>query len=182
MPFTGFSLLVRSSQESSAMLARIRDEIWSLDRDLALTNFSTLDEALSRTTAQPRFNMILLGLFAAVAILLAAVGIYGVMSYGVNQRTREIGLRISVGARKADVIQQVLGEGLKLSGLGILLGVAGALAATRALESLLFGVGTLDPATFALVCLMSVFVGMAASLIPALRASRVDPVVALRYE
>jgi predicted permease len=182
MPFTGFSLLVRTSQESGAMLTRIRDEIWSLDRDLALTNFSTLDEALSHTTAQPRFNMILLGLFATVAILLAAVGIYGVMSYGVNQRTREIGLRISVGARKTDVIRQVLGEGLKLSSVGILLGVAGAFAATRALESLLFGVGTLDPATFTLVCLMSVLVGMAASYIPALRASRVDPVVALRHE
>jgi putative ABC transport system permease protein len=182
MPFTGFSLLARTSHESNEMLARIRDEIWSLDRDLALSNLSTLEETLSRTTAQPRFNMILLGLFATVAILLAAVGIYGVMSYGVNQRTREIGVRISVGASKADVIRQVLAEGLKLSGFGVLLGVAGAFAATRILESLLFGVGTLDPATFALVCVMSVCVGMAASLIPARRASRVDPVVALRYE
>jgi putative ABC transport system permease protein len=182
MPFTGFSLLVRSVRQSQDMLPRIREQIWSLDRDLALTRFSTLEEQLSQTTAQPRFNMIILGLFSLVAILLAAVGIYGVMSYGVNQRTREIGVRISVGASKADVIRQVLSEGLKLSGAGILFGVAGALLATRALESLLFGVATLDPVTFTLVCVMSVLVGVAASLIPALRASRVDPVIALRYE
>jgi putative ABC transport system permease protein len=182
MPFAGFSLLVRTRDDPHQILSKLREQIGSLDRDLALTNLSTLEEMLAGTVAQPQFNMLLLGIFAALALVLAAVGIYGVMSYGVNQRIREIGVRISLGARKSDVLRQVVGEGLKLSSLGIVLGVALAAMVTKTLDSFLFGVGTLDPTTFAAVCVVSVLVALAASILPAWRASRVDPIVALRYE
>ena len=125
--------------------------------------------------------MLLLGLFATLALALAAIGIYGVMSYSVEQRTHEIGIRIALGARSRDVIMITVGEGLLLAGLGVTIGLAGAFVLTRLLSGFLFGVGAWDPLTLVSVCLTLLAIGMSAILIPARRASKVDPMVALRY-
>jgi len=132
--------------------------------------------------AQDRFNMLLLGLFAALALTLAAVGIYGLMAYSVNQRTHEIGLRIAMGARSGDILHLVLVDGAKLAFLGIAIGVAAALALTRLMATLLFEVKPTDPPTFAAVAILLALVGLMACYIPARRATRVDPMVTLRYD
>ena len=182
MPFTGFTLLVRASGDPMDLLPLIRRHVQEMDPDLPLSNVRTLDELLGASVAQPRFNMLLLGVFAAVAMTLAAVGIYGVISYGVSQRTQEIGVRISLGANAGDVSRQIVGQGLRLALTGLGIGLAGSLVLTRALASLLFGVGTVDLMTFGVVAVMVGVVAVAATFIPARRASRVDPMVALRNQ
>jgi putative ABC transport system permease protein len=141
-----------------------------------------MEQLLADSVALRRFSMLLLGVFAGVAVALAGVGIYGVISYTVGQRTREIGIRIALGARPRDVLRLVLGRGLGLAGAGIALGLAGGLAVTRVISSLLFGVGARDPLTFASVAALLAAVALLACLAPARRATRVDPMVALRYE
>ncbi len=182
MPFTGFTLLVRASGDPMDLLPLIRRHVQEMDPDLPLSNVRTLHDLLGASVAQPRFNMLLLGVFAAVAMTLAAVGIYGVISYGVSQRTQEIGVRISLGAQASDVSRQIVGQGLKLALTGLGVGLAVSLVLTRALASLLFGVGTADLTTFVAVAVMVGFVAAVAAFIPARRASRVDPMVALRSE
>lgn len=142
----------------------------------------TMDELLAESVGEPRFRTLLLTLFAAVGLLLAAVGIYGVMAYSVSQRTREIGLRMAMGAGRGSVLRQVLGEGLRLTIAGLAIGLAGALALTRSLSSLLFGISPTDPATFAVVAVVLTGVALAGSYVPARRAALVDPMEALRYE
>jgi putative ABC transport system permease protein len=137
---------------------------------------------MSLSLAQQRFNMLLLGLFAALALILAAVGIYGAMAYSVSQRTHEIGIRTALGAQRQDVLRLVMTDGAKIAGLGIATGIAGALVLTRLMASLLFEVRPTDPATFVSVALLLALVVLAACYIPARRAMRVDPMVALRYE
>jgi putative ABC transport system permease protein len=137
---------------------------------------------MAATVAQPRFRTWLIGIFAALALLLAAVGIYGVMSYSVTQRTNEIGIRVTLGAQPNDVFRTVVGEGLRYALLGVAIGVAGGLALTRLLASFLYGISAYDPATFIAVAVLLVAVSAAASFFPARRATRVDPIVALRYE
>lgn len=181
-PFPGFSLLVRTREAPEKSFEQIREIVWSLDRDLALSSFTTLEERLSATVAGSRFSMILFAMFAALALLLAALGIYGVMSYSVSQRTHEIGVRMSLGAARKNVLGLVLGEGARIAGLGILLGIAAAMVLTRALETLLFGVGRLDARTFAAVSLLAAVVALAACYVPALRATRVDPISTLRQD
>jgi len=131
---------------------------------------------------EPRFRTWLIGIFAALALVLAAVGIYGVMSYSVNQRTNEIGIRVTLGAQPNDVFRIVVGEGLRLALLGVGVGLVGALAATRVLRTFLYGVSAIDPVTFGVTAALLTFVAVAACYFPARRATRVDPMVALRYE
>jgi len=153
-----------------------------LDPELALANVNTMDQWLSNSAAQPRLNTVLLTIFAAVALLIAAIGIYGVLAYSVNQRTREIGLRMALGATPGRVLQLIVGEGMKVVLIGVVIGLAGGLALGRTISSLVFGVPVRDPATFSLVAATLAAVALAACAIPARRAARVDPMVALRCE
>jgi len=162
--------------------AAIRQEVRKIDKDLPVTDVANLPDLIEASVAQPRFRTFLLGLFAAMALVLAAIGIFGVISHSVSQRTREIGIRVALGAQSKDVLKQVLQEGARLAAVGLALGLAGSLAATRLIATLLFGVKPADPLTFVVVAVILASVTLAASYIPARRATRVDPTVALRYE
>jgi putative ABC transport system permease protein len=149
---------------------------------LPVTDIGAIPELVDATLAQPRFQTLLLGLFSGLALTLAAVGIYGVISYSVIQRTHEIGIRMSLGAQPGQVLRLVMGQGAKLALAGIAVGIAAALALTRLMRSLLFEVNPADPLTFAAIAALLVAVALAACYIPARRAMRVDPMTALRYE
>lgn len=181
-PFSSFSLLVRTREPVEQSYARIRETIWSIDRDLALSRVTTLDDLLAASVAAPRFTMMLFVLFAAIALGLAAVGIYGVMSYSVNQRRHEMGVRMSLGARPWDVLRLVLVEGGWLAGIGIAMGLVLAFFMTRSLKAVLFGVERLDPPTLVVVTALVAAVALAASCVPAVRAARLDPTETLRHE
>jgi len=142
----------------------------------------SMDQMLAHSVGLRSFMMMLLSIFGGLALVLASVGIYGVISYAVSQRTREIGVRMALGARPADVLRMILAEGLKLVAVGVALGVAAALMLTRLLEGMIYGVSMRDPLIFVLVNLLMVAVSLAACYVPALRATRVDPITALRYE
>jgi putative ABC transport system permease protein len=173
---------VRTAGDPRALAAVIQTQVWAIDKDQPVTNVKTLGEVVSQSLEQRRFQMVLLVLFAALALVLALVGIYGVISYAVAQRTAEIGIRIALGARRGDILGLVLKQGLLLLALGIALGAAGAYALSRYLAGMLFSVRPTDPLTYAAVALLMAAVAVAASYIPAHRATRVDPMVALRYE
>jgi putative ABC transport system permease protein len=173
---------VRSAGRPEELAPAIRQKVHELDADLALAHMLTLDEWVSTNVAQPKFNALLLAGFAVVALLLAAIGIYGVLSYSVNQRTREIGVRMALGAERSDVLRLIVREGMKVALIGVAIGLVAALALGRFLSSLVFGVTVRDPATFAVVAVVLSAVAFAACVIPARRAARVDPIVALRDE
>jgi putative ABC transport system permease protein len=175
-------VVIRTSVDPVSVAAAVRSQVWSIDKEQPISDIKTMDQVLSQSVAQRRFNMLLLGGFAGVALLLTAVGIYGLISYSVTQRTREIGLRMALGARRQDILKLVMARGLLLVLLGVGIGIAGAFALTRVMESLLFGVGARDPLTFAVIPLVMVGVALGACFIPARRATKVDPGVALRYE
>ncbi|HEX8651891.1 MAG TPA: ABC transporter permease [Pyrinomonadaceae bacterium] len=176
-------LVVRSSNaDPSTLINLIKTQVWTVDNQIPVTRVQTMTEVMAASIAGQRFNMLLLGIFAGVALLLAAVGIYGVISYSVTQRTHEIGIRMALGAQASDVLKMILGQGLLLASIGVVIGVAGAFALTRLMSSLLFGVTATDPMTFTIVSLLLIAVALAACYIPARRAMKVDPMVALRYE
>jgi predicted permease len=180
--FTFAHFTVRTAVAPASLSAAIKREIAALDATLPLSQIYSMEEITARSIATPRFNMLLLGLFAVLGLLLAGVGIYGVMSYAVAQRTNEIGIRLALGARGGDVIWLILSQGLTLALLGAALGLAGAYGLTRLMKSLLFSVSTTDPLTFAVIALLLVGVALVACYLPARRATKVDPLVALRYE
>jgi putative ABC transport system permease protein len=175
-------LVVRTTGDPLAMAAAVRGEIWKLDKDLPLFRVRTMEQILSVSVAGQRFNTLLLTIFAALAIMLAAVGVYGVMSYATAQRTREIGIRVALGARARDVLGMVMKQGLILTISGVTIGLAGAFALTRVMTGLLFGISASDPLTFIVIALLLTAVSLLACYIPALRAAEVDPMVALRSE
>ena len=153
-----------------------------MDKDQPVSYIKTMDQQLDELVAQRRLNMLLLAIFAAVALMLAAVGIYGVISYSVSQRTHEIGIRLALGAQRRDILRLVVGQGLGLTLLGVGLGLAAALALTRFLTTLLFGVSPTDPVAFGVIALLLTGVALLACYAPARRATQVDPMVALRCE
>ncbi len=183
--FVNQTVLVRSPLSAADLMPAIRNAVYATGKDQPVFNFETIQEIVSRSMDSQRFPMILLGAFAGLALLLASVGIYGVISYSVTQRLQEIGIRMALGAQKLDVFRMVIGQGLRLALAGMAIGVAAALALTRLLSSfahLLYGVGTTDVETYAGVTLLLALVGALACYVPARRAMRVDPVIALRYE
>jgi putative ABC transport system permease protein len=175
-------IVVRTGGSPEALVPSIRQKVHELDSDLPLANVRTMQEWVSNSAAQPRLNAKLLTGFAAIALLIAAIGIYAVLAYSVNQRTREIGLRIALGAQPTRVLRLVVGEGMKVGFIGISLGLLGAVATSRAMSSIVYGVSLGDPAIFLAVASMLSTVALAACFIPARRAAKVDPMVALRYE
>ncbi|MDQ3254317.1 MAG: ABC transporter permease, partial [Acidobacteriota bacterium] len=175
-------LAVRAANDPTALTAAIRRQVQELDKEQPLAEVATMERRFSESLAQSRFNASLLTILAAVALLLAAVGVYGVMSYSVSQRTHEIGIRMALGAQRGDVLSLVVKRGMILALLGVGIGVAGALVLTRLMKNLLFGVSAIDPVTFAGVALLLASVTLVACYIPARRATKVDPMIALRYE
>jgi putative ABC transport system permease protein len=175
-------LVAKTKVEPAAMAAPIRQQVWSLDRDQPVFDVYTMNEVRSISLALYSFSSIMLSIFAGVALLLAAIGIYGVMSYAVTQRTQEIGIRMALGARVMDVLKLVVRNGMALALIGVAVGLAGAYALTRLLASLLVGVTPTDAVTFSTVTLGLLLIALLACYIPARRATKVDPMVALRYE
>jgi predicted permease len=182
MPARSMDVVMRTTGDPLALGNATREAVWSLDRDLPIPRIQTMEQNLSARVAQRRLNMLLLGLFASVALVLAAVGIYGVVSYAVTQRTNEIGVRVALGAQASNVLRLVIGGGMKLALAGVVIGLVLTFALTRLMATLLFGVSATDPVTFAAIAALLVGVALVACLIPARRATKVDPMVALRYE
>jgi putative ABC transport system permease protein len=180
--FDPMTVIARTQGDPRSVLDAVRNDLHGLDKDLPVYGVRTMDDYLAASVAQPRFNTLLLGLFAGVALLLSAVGLYGVMAYTVVQRTHEIGVRMALGAERRDVLKMVLGRGLVLTLTGVAIGLVGAIAMSRFLAGMLFGVQPHDPATLAGVSLILLAVALLACYIPARRATRVDPMVALRHE
>jgi putative ABC transport system permease protein len=176
------NLLTRTSVEPSSLIASVRGEIVSLNRDQAIFNVRTMSEIVGQSVAPRRFSMLLLTIFAVVALALASIGIYGMLSYAVAQRTREIGLRMTLGAQRGNVLRLVISAGMKLALAGVALGLVASLILTRTIKNLLFGISANDPLTFIAIAMLLVFVALLACWIPARRATKVDPMVALRYE
>ena len=176
------NLMVRTRGDPMSMARPVEDAIWSLDKDQTITSVATFDQLMGEAVARPRFLTVLLGLFGVLGLVLGVLGLYGVLAYLVNQRQREIGVRIALGARSADVIRMVVGRGLALTASGVVVGLAGAFLLTRFMQGVLFDVAPSDPSTFVLVAVALFGVAAAASYIPARRATRVDPASALRAE
>ena len=173
---------VRTVADPRSMAAAVRQEVQGVDIEQSVANVRALDQVISDSVAPRRLSSVLLGIFAGVALALASVGIYGVLSHLVTQRRHEIGVRMALGAERKDVLKLVVGHGLRLAILGLGIGLAASLALTRSLESMLFGVRPKDPLTFGLVSMILMSVALFASYLPARRATKVDPIVALRYE
>jgi putative ABC transport system permease protein len=176
------TMSVRASGDPAQLVGAIRQQVLSTDKDQPVFNARTMEQVIAESIASRRFAMLLLSIFACVALLLASVGIYGVMSYSVTQRTHEIGIRMALGASAGDVLKMVVGQGMLLVIIGVACGLIGAFLVTRVMASLLFNVSTTDPITFAGISLLLALVALLACYIPARRATRVDPMTALRYE
>src|SRR6185503_5289684 len=178
----GTSLVIRYHIDPASLVGVVRQQIFELDKGQAVANVRTMEQIVSESVASRRLSMSLLAAFAVVALLLASMGLYGTLSYSVAQRTQEIGIRSAMGAQPGDIFKLVVGHGMKLTLAGIGFGLAGSLALTRVLSTFLFGVSATDPVTYAGVAALLVCIALLACYVPARRASKVDPIVALRYE
>ena len=181
-PTLGVDLVVRGALDPSGLRKAIETEVHQINKDQPLTNIKTLEAIKAESVGSNRLRTTLLGVFAGIALLLASIGIYGVISYSVVQRTHELGVRSALGASAGELLRLVIGSGMLLAGLGVVLGIAGAFALTRLLSSLLFGVTATDPLTMSAVVVILGSVALLACFVPARRAAKVDPMVALRYE
>jgi len=181
-PTSGMTLVVRASSEPSSLIAAVRNAIHAIDKDLAVDSIATMDQLLADSISLRRFSMLLLMIFAGAALMLAAVGIYGVISYSVNQRTHEIGVRMALGAQARDVLAMVVKQGMALALSGVGIGLGASFALMRLMKDLLFGVSATDPLTFVMIALLLLLVALLACWVPARRAVKVDPMLALRCE
>jgi putative ABC transport system permease protein len=179
---TGAYLIVRTKPEPMAIVSAIQERVWSLDKNQPITDIKTITAQIAQNNATPRSQSLLLGIFGGLGFILALIGVYGVMSYLVSQQTREIGIRMALGAHPEGILQLVLSHGLKLTLAGVTIGVAVSFAVTRFMRNLLFGISASDPLTFAAVAVLLTVVALGACYIPARRAMRVDPIISLRYE
>jgi putative ABC transport system permease protein len=182
MPMAAMTVVVRAAGDPRALQRAARGVVQSLDRNAPVYAIRTVDELLDRSVATPRFNTLLLGLFAAVALILTTVGLYGVISCSVSENTQQIGIRVALGAQRSDVFRLIVGQGVMLTIVGVAIGLGAAFGLTRLMSSLLFGVGSTDPWTFTAVAVLLLCVAAIACYLPARRAMKVDPMVALRYE
>ena len=180
--FGGMSFVIRTTIEPTSLTTAIRQAVQEVDKAQPVSDIRTMENIVSDSVTQPRFNLVLLGIFSSIALLLSAAGIYGVTAYSVTQRTHEIGIRLALGARPSDVLKMVVGQGMLLIMMGIGIGVLASIFLTSLMSTLLFGVSATDPMTFALVALILTGVALVACLVPARRAAKTDPMVALRYE
>jgi putative ABC transport system permease protein len=176
------ALIVRTAVDPLSLASSVRNAIWAVDKDQSVANIDSMEHIVAGAVARQRFSMLLLAIFAGIALILAAVGIYGVMSYSVAQQTREIGIRMALGAQRSDVLKMTVKQGLRLVGFGLIIGLAAAFILTRVMASLLFGISATDPLTFISISLILLAVAILASYLPALRATRVDPMIALRAQ
>jgi putative ABC transport system permease protein len=181
-PTAAVTLLARTSGNPAQVIGAVRREVWSVDGDVALFDLGTMQAALSESVARQRFTMMLLGVFAAAATVLALLGVYGVLSYTVEQRKGEMGIRVALGARGTEIVRLILRRAAVLVVAGLGVGLLAALAGSRVLSHLLFGIGAMDPLTYVVASVAIVAVALGASYLPARRAARVEPIVALRGE
>jgi putative ABC transport system permease protein len=176
------SIVIRTQVEPEGLAGVVREVVQDVDRAQPVTQIRTMENIVSDSVTQPRFNLTLLGVFGAIALLLSAAGIYGVTSYAVNQRTNEIGIRLAVGAKAQDVFRLMMIQGMKPAVIGLAIGLIAAIGLTRLMASLLFGVSATDPMTFGALTVILLSVALVACFFPARRAMKVDPMIALRYE
>jgi putative ABC transport system permease protein len=182
LPFGSMTFVARTTPAPSVSINTLKQQVWTVDPLMPFYRTATLDELVDRTLVGRRFSVFLLGGFAAAALLLAAIGLYGVMSFSTTRRTREFGLRVALGAKPRDITRMVIGEGLSLAATGVALGAIVAFWLTRWLQELLFGIGAADPLTYVLVGALLISVAVASCYFPARRAVRADPLAALRSE
>jgi putative ABC transport system permease protein len=176
------TMVARTSTDPLTIAPEVKNQVLAIDKDTPLHSVQTMEQIVAASLSKQRFSMLLFGIFASVALVLAAIGIYGVMSYTVTQRTHEIGVRMALGAKRADVLKLVVRQGMTLAIIGLAIGIGAAFLLTRLMASLLFDVSTTDPTTFAMLAVLLAAVALLACYIPARRATKVDPMVALRYE
>jgi len=176
------AIVLRTASNPLGVANTARSQIWTVDKDMPVFNIADMDQIISESVSQQRFNLLLMSLFAVIALLLASVGIYGVMSYSVTQRTHEIGIRMALGAQAGDVLKMVVRQGMTLVLIGLSAGIVAAFALTRLIASLLFSTSVTDPVTFVGISVLLGAVAFVANLIPARRATKIDPLIALRYE
>jgi putative ABC transport system permease protein len=182
IPNGGMTVIIKGASDPNQLIAAVRQQVKAIDPDQPIYSIRTMDDIRAESIAPERLNLTLLSIFAGIALVLAVVGIYGVMSYAVTQRTHEIGIRMAIGAESRHVFQMILGQGMTLALIGVALGLVGAFALTRLMTTMLFGVEATDPATFAAIAALLTTVALVACYIPGRRATKVDPVVSLRYE